>query len=152
LQNQHALLKPMLNEIIFYSLDKVIKRYRQFAQSNLDRAGFDITIDQWLVLTVIKESPTLGQAEIAERVFKDQASVARIIDLLVKKNLLQQQTSQSDRRRVDRSITHEGDSLLEAVAPIIASNRATALRGLSSETIEQLRQTLETMYTNCQER
>jgi DNA-binding MarR family transcriptional regulator len=140
----------MLNNVIFYVLDKTIKRYRQFAQSTIDQAGIDITIDQWLVLTVIQESPALGQLEIAERVFKDQASVARIIDLLVKKELLLQVTSQQDRRRVNRSLTPRGHQLLKAVAPIIAQNRATALQGLSDSTIEELRQTLEEISSNCQ--
>jgi len=139
----------MLNDIIFYVLDKAIKQYRQFAQANIDKAGLDITIDQWLVLTVIQELPTLGQAEIAERVFKDQASVARIIDLLVKKKLLVQTVSQQDRRRVDRTLTPVGESLLQMVAPIIAQNRSTALRGLSAPAIEQLRQTLEVIFANC---
>ncbi|RIV17745.1 MarR family transcriptional regulator [Fibrisoma montanum] len=139
----------MLNDVIFYVLDKTIKRYRQYAQSNIDRAGIPITVDQWLVLSVIQESPELGQTEIAERVFKDQASVARIIDLLVKKELLVQSASQQDRRRVDRAITPQGQALLQAVAPIIARNRSVALQGLSEPAIEQLRQTLETIYGNC---
>ncbi|QJW89477.1 MarR family transcriptional regulator [Spirosoma taeanense] len=140
----------MLNTIIFYVLDKTIKQYRQFAQANIDRAGIDITIDQWLVLNVIREAPALGQLEIGERVFKDQASVARIIELLVKKNLLVQTASQQDRRRVNRAITTQGQQLLEDVAPIITQNRSTALQGLSDSAIQQLRQTLETIFRNCQ--
>ena len=54
----------MLNEVIFYVLEKTIKQYRQFAQSNIDRAGIDITIDQWLILNVIQESPALAQFEL----------------------------------------------------------------------------------------
>lgn len=140
----------MLNTVIFYVLDKAIKQYRQFAQSNIDRAGLDITIDQWLVLNVIQESPDLGQAEIAGRVFKDQASVARIIELLVRKDLLIQAISQTDRRRVDRSLTPAGHTLLRAVSPIIDSNRARALQGISQADTEKLRQTLETIIGNCQ--
>ena len=140
----------MLNEVIFYVLDKTIKQYRQFAQSNIDQAGLDITIDQWLILNVIQEMPTLGQQEIAERVFKDQASVARIIDLLVKKKLLIQTASQQDRRRVDRVLTPAGWQLLQDVTPIIAGNRSTALRELSEPAIDQLRQTLEVIIGNCQ--
>ncbi|MBO0948662.1 MarR family winged helix-turn-helix transcriptional regulator [Fibrella forsythiae] len=140
----------MLNRVIFYTLERTIKRYRQFAQNNIDRAGVDITIDQWLVLNVIQESPTLGQQEIGERVFKDQASIARIINLLVKKELLIQSASQQDRRRVDRQITPKGEQLIEAVSPIIAQNRQTALDGLSEETIEQLRQALLLIDGNCQ--
>lgn len=140
----------MLNTVIFYVLEKTIKRYRQFAQGNIDRAGLDITIDQWLVLNVIQEVPALGQQEIAERVFKDQASVARIIDLLVKKKLLTQTASQQDRRRVDRELTPEGWQLLQEVKPIIAQNRSIALSGLSEPAIDQLRQTLEMVFENCQ--
>ncbi|MFD2574050.1 MarR family winged helix-turn-helix transcriptional regulator [Spirosoma soli] len=139
----------MLDDVIFYVLEKTIKRYRQFAQSSIDQAGLPITIDQWLVLNIIQESPALGQTEIAERVFKDQASVARIIDLLVKKDLLVQNTSQQDRRRVDRTITPQGQALLKAVTPIVHQYRSTALRGLSESSIEQLRQTLEAIYANC---
>lgn len=140
----------MVNEVIFYVLEKTIKQYRQFAQSNIDRAGIDITIDQWLILNVIQESSALAQFEIGERVFKDQASVARIIDLLVKKDLLTQTVSQQDRRRIDRSLTPQGQQLLLAVSPIIAQNRSTALQELSGTDIEQLRQTLEVIFKNCQ--
>ncbi|MEZ0542844.1 MarR family winged helix-turn-helix transcriptional regulator [Fibrella arboris] len=139
----------MLNRVIFYTLEKAIKRYRQFAQNNIDRAGVDITIDQWLVLNVIQESPTLGQHEIGDRVFKDQASIARIINLLVKKQLITQTASKQDRRRVDRQITAKGEALIEAVAPIIAQNRRAALEGLSDEAIDQLRQTLLHIDGNC---
>ncbi|MFD2933469.1 MarR family winged helix-turn-helix transcriptional regulator [Spirosoma flavum] len=139
----------MLNEIIFYSLEKTIKRYRQFAQANINRAGIDITIDQWLVLNVILEFPELGQAEIAEHVFKDQASVARIIDLLVKKELLARTTSSADRRKVDMRPTDAGHQLISAVAPIIQQNRETALQGLQETESQQLKQTLERIFSNC---
>ncbi|GAB3540875.1 MarR family winged helix-turn-helix transcriptional regulator [Spirosoma fluminis] len=142
----------MLDTVIFYVLEKTIKRYRQFAQSHLDQAALGITVDQWLVLNVIRESPALGQTEIAERVFKDQASVARIIDLLVKKELLTQSVSPHDRRRVDRAITSQGMALLDSAGPIVVGYRSAALQGLSEPAIDQLRQTLETIYANCQVR
>lgn len=140
----------MLNTVIFYVLDKTIKQYRQFAQSCIDQAGIDITVDQWLVLNVIQETPSLGQVDIGERVFKDQASVARIINLLVKKNLLQQTASQQDRRRIDRVITAQGQQLIEAVTPVVLQYRSTALRGVPESAIEQCRQTLELIFANCQ--
>lgn len=140
----------MLNTVIFYALDRTIKQYRQFAQANIDRAGLAITIDQWLVLTVIRESPDLAQTDIADRVFKDQASVARIIDLLAKKHLLTQAASPHDRRRIVRTLTEQGEALLEAVAPIITRNRSIALQGLSEADIDQLRQTLDVIFGNCQ--
>ena len=140
----------MLEQVIFYALERTIKQYRQFAQNSLDQAGLPITIDQWLVLNVIQQFPELGQSEIAERVFKDQASIARIISLLVKKGLVVQTESAQDRRRVQRDITPKGRKLIEAVIPIVAQYRSTALQGIPDAEIVQLRQTLNAIFTNCQ--
>jgi DNA-binding MarR family transcriptional regulator len=139
----------MLNEILFYSLDRAIRQYRKFAQINIDRAGIDITVDQWLVLRVIDEHDDLTQADIAERVFKDQASVARMIALLLKRGLLRAEPLPHDGRRSRLRVTATGQDTLVAVQPVVLSNRATALKGLSETTLQQVRQTLERIYTNC---
>jgi hypothetical protein len=66
-----------IESVIFYHLDKAIKSYRQYAQRRLTDAGLDITIDQWLVLNTLTEQPGISQQLIAEKVFKDAASVTR---------------------------------------------------------------------------
>lgn len=73
-----------LDLIFFYHLDKAIKTYRQFAQEKLKENGFDITIDQWLVLKAVSENQDINHNDLADAVFKDKASVTRIIELLVK--------------------------------------------------------------------
>src|SRR5579863_7950681 len=90
-----------LNDIIFYRLDKAIKTYRQFAQQELKAAGILITIDQWIVLKTISEKSGISQRVIAENVFKDEASVTRIIELLVKKGLLTRNFNSDDRRKIE---------------------------------------------------
>ncbi|QIL77077.1 MarR family winged helix-turn-helix transcriptional regulator [Hymenobacter sp. HDW8] len=139
----------MLNEILFYSLDRAIRQYRKFAQANIDRAGIDITVDQWLVLRVIDEHDDLTQADIADRVFKDQASVARIIALLLKRGLIGAEPLPNDGRRTQLRVTAAGHDTLVAVQPVVLSNRATALDGLSEATLDQVRRSLERIYTNC---
>lgn len=139
----------MLSSIIFYSLDKAIRQYRKLAQANIDRAGIAITIDQWLVLRVIQEHDDLTQTDIAERVFKDQASVARMINLLVGRGLLAAVPLPSDGRRNQLRVTAEGERVLDAVQPVVLSNRAKALQGLSEDDLGVLRGLLERIYSNC---
>ena len=139
-----------LDSVIFYTLDKSIKTYRQFAQRRLTDAGVDITIDQWLVLNSIAEKPDISQLEIAEKVFKDAASVTRIIDLLIKKGFLQRDAHQTDRRRFTLHITKEGRGLLRSVAKIVEQNRSAALNGISEKELNQMRQILNTIIDNCQ--
>jgi len=139
----------MLSEVLFYSLDKAIRQYRKFAQANIDRAEIDITVDQWLVLRVIDEYDDLTQAEMAERVFKDQASVARIIALLLKRGLLKSEPLPQDGRRSRLRVSSAGHDVLVAVQPVVLSNRAIALAGFSETDLANLRHGLERIYTNC---
>lgn len=138
-----------LEGIIFYTIDKAIKSYRQFAQKKLNDAGLEITIDQWLVMQALTEKPDISQQEIAERVFKDAASVTRIIDLLIRKNYLRRELHGSDRRRFQLDITIEGKTLMKNIAKVVAQNRAMALHNVPQEDLGQVRKTLNTIIENC---
>lgn len=138
-----------LRESIFYTLERSIKTYRQFAQKRISEAGFDITIDQWLVLKTIQENPANSQQQTSETVFKDYASVTRIIELLVKKEFLSRQFHANDRRRFELTITKKGKEIIDAVGPIIAENRKQALKGFSKQDIETLREYLKDLTSNC---
>jgi MarR family transcriptional regulator, transcriptional regulator for hemolysin len=137
-----------LDQVIFYSIEKTIKTYRQFAQKKIKEAGFNITIDQWLVLKNIHEDGTISQQALAIKVFKDFASVTRIIELLVKNGFLTRDFHQEDRRRFQLSLTEHGLRILESLEPIINSNRAKALGEISNAEIEQLQNTLSKIVEN----
>jgi DNA-binding MarR family transcriptional regulator len=138
-----------LDRVIFYSLDKSIKTYRQFAQRKFIEAGLDITIDQWLVLNTISEKPDISQLEIAEKVFKDAASVTRIIDLLIKKNYLGREAHSSDRRRFSLNLTKEGKTLIKTIAKVVEQNRNKALKGIHEKDLLKMKETLNLIIDNC---
>ena len=139
-----------IEEILFYKLEKAIKTYRQYAQRQIKNAGFDITIDQWLVLKTIKESSNLSQQQIAQNVFKDYASVTRIIELLVKKEYLMRSFHNKDRRRFELSLTELGETIIDNVYPIVLQNRNQALKSISKKDIEALTNNLNEIISNCQ--
>ena len=139
-----------LNHILFYTIEKSIKSYRQFAQRQITAAGFDITIDQWLVLKTIGEDSTATQQQMALKVFKDMASMTRIVELLVRKNYLLREFNTSDRRRFDLELTATGKNLLQQIQPLIVSNRSTALNGISDENLQILQSELEKITSNVQ--
>lgn len=138
-----------LDRVIFYSLDKSIKTYRQFAQKRFVEAGLDITIDQWLVLNAIAEKPGISQLEIAEKVFKDAASVTRIIDLLIKKQYLVRAAHDTDRRRFSLELTKEGKTLIKTIAKVVEQNRAKALKGIHEKDLLKVKETLNLIIDNC---
>lgn len=138
-----------LNDITFYTIDKAIRSYRIYAQKKLKENGFKITIDQWLIIKSILENPGISQLGLGEKVFKDNASVTRIIDLLVKANYLVREVNPSDRRKSNLTVTTEGKTIIENVYEIVLQNRKTALNGVSIEELEVLNRVLKTIITNC---
>ncbi|MCW5517874.1 MarR family winged helix-turn-helix transcriptional regulator [Muriicola sp. Z0-33] len=138
-----------LEHVLFYVVEKSIKSYRQFAQHNINKVNNNITIDQWLILKTIHDNPNITQREIAEYVFKDHASITRMINLLVKKGFLERSVHSQDRRRFGLELTPLGKKTKEELMPVIWQNREIALEGLSKEEISTLRKTLQKITKNC---
>lgn len=138
-----------LKDITFYTMDKAIRTYRNFAQKKLKENGYKITIDQWLIIKAILENPGISQQELGEKVFKDNASVTRIIDLLVKSDYLEREVNQNDRRKSNLKVTDEGKSIIDKVQTLVLENRKTALTGISFEDLEIMNRTLKTIIGNC---
>ena len=146
---KEQLLNTRLEQVLFYTLEKAIKSYRQFAQRRLNELNQDITIDQWLTLKTIHDNPGISQKEIAVGVFKDQASITRIIDALVQKGFLQRKSSLQDRRRFDLELSLLGENVLDKLFPVIQKNRNIALAGFNNEDVKTLQDQLERIIENC---
>lgn len=138
-----------IEDVVFYSIDKCIKTYRQYAQRKLQEAGHTITIDQWLVLSLLDENPEISQNEIAAKVFKDPASITRIIELLQKSGMISKVVHPRDKRRTEIRITPFGEHELAGVRSIVKSNRSKALQGLEAHELKTLNRLLGKMITNC---
>ncbi|MES2590449.1 MAG: MarR family transcriptional regulator [Bacteroidota bacterium] len=138
-----------LNDVIFYTVEKAIKSYRRYAQKRLKENGLKITIDQWLIINNIMENPTISQQEIAERAFKDNASVTRIIELLFKAKYLKRSVNKTDRRKTHLLVTDEGKDLVNNVLKVALEYRATALKGISKQDIDTTNRVLSTIIANC---
>jgi MarR family transcriptional regulator for hemolysin len=143
------LIMKRVTGVLFYTIDKAIKTYRQFAQEQLKKANIDITIDQWLVLNTIAEQPGISQAHIADHVFKDDASVTRIIEKLVENKFLKRNFHETDRRMISLKITIKGIDVIRKVNRVAVKYRATALDGLSKKEIELTEETLLKIINNC---
>lgn len=138
-----------LNSIIFYNIDKAIRAYRNYAQRQLKASGFTITIDQWLIIKAILENPGITQNEIGDLVFKDNASVTRIIDLMVKSEYITRHVHPDDRRKTNLEVTDSGKKVIKEVQNIVENNRKIALKGVSKDELEMMYSALLKISENC---
>ncbi|HEX6039001.1 MarR family transcriptional regulator [Longimicrobium sp.] len=141
-----------LQDVLFYSLESASKAYRRFAQARLHAAGIDITVDQWLVLKTIHESPDVTLQQVGTAVFKDFASITRIVQLLERKGLLRRTPHPSDGRRSELVLTDAGQSVIRTVEPIAQAYRGEALDGIDADDVARLRAVLRQITENCDAR
>lgn len=138
-----------LKNVIFYQIEEAIKTYRMYAQKQIKANGLKITIDQWLVLKSLKENPDCTQAELAEKVFKDSASITRILDLLVQSEYVEREINPNDRRKFNLSVTSKGESILADTYTVVLQNRKKALEGITENDIQIMSETLKKISQNC---
>lgn len=136
-------------QTIFYTIENAIKQYRKISQKRIQEVVNDITIDQALVLTIIEGNPEFTQIDISELLFKDYASMTRMINLLVKNGHLSRVTSDKDKRRSKLSLTKKGTKTIAILKPIILLNRASALERVSRKEQKELANTLTKIIANC---
>lgn len=138
-----------LNNIIFYQMDKAIRSYRQMAQNRFRQLNIDVTIDQWIILKTLSINPDATQMDLAEKVFKDNASVTRMLNLLVENGYISRSISKNDRRRMDLKITKKGHEIMTTMDPIILENRAIALNNLREDDLDIVRTCMSQIAENC---
>lgn len=139
-----------LDSVLFYYIEKAIKSYRQFAQRELKNAGLSITVDQWLTLNCLNENPQITQKELAEAIFKDTASITRIIDLLVTAKYIKRNINKEDKRKSNLSITALGLEIIDKASPIVNDYRNQALKGIGIAKEDHVKMVMKTIIKNCQ--
>lgn len=134
---------------VLYTIEQAIKEYRKVCQKNIEKVVSDITVDQCLVLIILNENEKISQIEIARLIFKDNASITRIIELMVKKDYLIREANEIDKRKSKLVITEKGRETIVLLTPVFNLNRKTALDGLSFDEIELLDKLLHKIISNC---
>jgi MarR family transcriptional regulator for hemolysin len=140
-----------LKNVVFYNIEQAIKTYRMYAQKQIKLNNLKITIDQWLVLKSLKENPDATQQELAEKVFKDSASITRILELLVKSEFIERKNNLNDRRKSHLKTTKKGEEILSETYKIVILNRKKALDGIAENDIRIMNETLKKISENCKQ-
>ena len=141
------MLKEKYNQYSFI-LDRTARRVKQYAQSAFSQHDFDLTVDQWTVLRILHEQTDLTNKELAERCGKDQPTLTRIVDLLIKKDLVDRISHPSDRRCLSLQLTSGGRQKVQEIAPKVAQFRMQAWKNLTEEDFAHFTRILNTIYDN----
>lgn len=114
----------------------LVETGRQIKLFNLDlfsKKGFDITPEQFIILSILDDNSNLHQMQLCEILYKDRSNMARLIGVLENKGLVKKLPS-VDKRLVNKiQITEKGKALKNQIVPVIKESRKVFLNGVTEE-------------------
>ena len=131
-----------------FLLERTARRVKQYAQYQFNCREFGVTVDQWSILKNLNQHADLSQKELAEYCGKDQPTLTRIVDLLVRKNLVERRANPADRRSFVVHLTTTGKQKIDMLAGNVGEIRMQAWKNLNEADFEHLKRILNTIYDN----
>lgn len=131
-----------------FLIERSSKRMKQVCQQILKEQGFNITVDQWVLLQELNQNDGQGQIALANSTFKDAPTITRIIDLLSQKGYVKRINNPDDRRRFKICLTESGLKLVADVSPHVLDFRKKAYAGLNQVQLANLKQSLNHIFDN----
>lgn len=139
-------MKYIFNETIGW----LIYKARYLTKNRLQRKlkDYDISTEQWSILSMIYLKEGCNQKELAESLLKDRAALTRILDILEKKDLVKREHSPNDRREFLVYITENGRTVYNEALKVVAKNSQEINDIFSEDELEQLKKLLKKLISN----
>lgn len=139
----------ILNEFIVPHIALTTFKYRAKAATLFKDTNAGITIDQFVVLKVLMQYPSIAQQELAGLLYKDKSNFSRLADDLERKGYITRKASFKGKRVVkELSVSQGGVELINRLTPLVVSLQKTAMEGICDDEIVMLKKILAKMRNN----
>lgn len=139
-----------INEEMTYLVYVMQKRMRRQMSAALDRD--DITLEQYVVLYNLVDQDGINQKSLSHKVDKDQATLARILDILESRGYVVRRTTEKDRRAFLVFITEEGKKKVKEIAKRLAVVHNEIVEGIPLERVDLFTELVKQMNQNLEEK
>ncbi|GLB50921.1 MarR family winged helix-turn-helix transcriptional regulator [Neptunitalea lumnitzerae] len=106
---------------------------------------FDMSTEQFNVLRILRgqKGNALNMSDIQERMIAKTSNTTRLVDKLLKKELVTRRVCKDNRRKMDVSITDKGLELLKILDPLVKAHEEHFTNKLNEEELDTLNKLLE---------
>lgn len=112
--------------------------------------AFQITVTEWRMLSVLAHAHTLPFARLVTASATDKALVSRTLRLLETRGLVAMSSQgHTPRKKLQCTITPEGQALHDRIIPIARQRQASMLRVLSPQERRVVYQALNKLHQHC---
>lgn len=140
---------PTSTEPVFARLIGMIgKAMSRSLTERIREAGFDLNMEDWIVLAHLWEQDGQNQARLGEIAGRHKTAVTRGIDHLEELNYVLRVPDQNDRRNKLIYLTNAGKELEDILKPIAEQTHQEALSGIPKADLDRLQSTLRRVLVN----
>jgi len=138
----------VLEKSLGYAMGRATRSLGALVNRNFAAAGYDVTCEQWSILTNLGKKNGLSQQELTGLLCKDKTSITRLIDNMENHNLVVRIPDKSDGRQKLIYLTKKGKILQEKLVGIIQNTLAEAKKSISANDLEVCKKVLHQIYEN----
>lgn len=137
-----------LDESIGYKLFHASRLICNRLNQNFSQHGYTITYEQWQILSRLYDQDGLTQNELAVKNERDQASISRLIDNMVKRGLVERIANYEDRRIKHIYLTEESKQIQDELKRLALATISQATKNMSEEEVDICLSGLDTIRKN----
>ncbi|TFE02209.1 MarR family winged helix-turn-helix transcriptional regulator [Jeotgalibacillus salarius] len=137
-----------LNDSPGYKLFHASRLMNSRLNRNFKENGFNLTYEQWQILSRLYERDGQTQNDLATQNERDQASVSRLIDNLIKRDYVKREVYHLDRRVNKISLTDEAKRVRKELELLAQKTIDQASEGLSEEELALTLKALDKIRSN----
>lgn len=119
---------------------------RGHMQRCIRSAGYELSSEQWILLNWLHANGRAEQAELAQALCKDKASITRLLEALRSKGLVRKIRSEEDRRRQAVELAERGQELLHILLPKVLKEYEELAAQLDPEEENALKGALNKLF------
>ncbi len=138
------------NDVLFLLLDQACRAIIRRMQARLVSSGYDVTVEQWMILLLLWLQDGVSQQYIADFIGKDKGTISPQIDGLERRGLVTRKTGEQDRRQKLVFLTPVGRDLQNELIPIGIENMQEAQAGIDPRALAACKQVLRDLCANLQ--
>lgn len=107
-----------------------------------------VTVEQWKVLGRLHDEDGITQRELARRNAQDPTTLARILDKMESKGLVERAEHREDARAFRIRLTPKGRALYSELVPLALKGLEDATAGMTAAELRELKRLLRIVFEN----
>lgn len=112
-----------------------------------DIKGFGFTSAHQFGVLLLLSKQNLSQKEISDLTLADEPSTTRMLDRMIKKEIIDKKRSSDDKRKQVVNITNKGSEILNEILPIVSKHNKDVENLISKDELKQLYNILNKINT-----